>query len=317
MARAIRELGDLFIARARLGRQGARRGSPLEEITDGDTLNVELEGDLGVRLLGVDAAERSYRLPGGGFAKLDDERWEAFLANPFAPGLAPFVPALDERLTAALRARTGPGTAANQDRFARLAEDALERQVTADLRALGQDRETFSFFLAFAEEIVDGFGRLLAYVNREQPSATEPTRRPPSYNERLLAEAVVIPYFIWPNVNPFRREPNVVAAVPEPGALRDVAQREETLRRARAFVRGARERREGVFAASDPLRLLPFELRFLADRQPPMRWVADLSSDRRTLLPPQRYLEVEGVEDRLFVPPEYVPLWEWRGWRRA
>jgi hypothetical protein len=45
VARTIRELGDLVIARARLGRQGARRGSPLEEITDGDTPNVELEGD--------------------------------------------------------------------------------------------------------------------------------------------------------------------------------------------------------------------------------------------------------------------------------
>jgi hypothetical protein len=73
----------------------------------------------------------------------------------------------------------------------------------------------------------------------------------------------------------------------------------------------------GLYEAADPLRLLPFELRFLARRQPPDRWLVDLSSDDSVLLPPQSYTTVAHPEDRLFVPAEYVPLWEQTGWKRG
>jgi hypothetical protein len=62
---------------------------------------------------------------------------------------------------------------------------------------------------------------------------------------------------------------------------------------------------------------LPFELRYIARRQPPDRWVADLSGDTTALLPAQSYPQVPRAEDRLFVPAEYVPLWQQHGWHTA
>jgi hypothetical protein len=52
-------------------------------------------------------------------------------------------------------------------------------------------------------------------------------------------------------------------------------------------------------------------------RQPPDRWLVDLSSDAEILLPAQAYPDVALPEDRLFVPAEYVPLWESHGWKRG
>jgi hypothetical protein len=63
-------------------------------------------------------------------------------------------------------------------------------------------------FLAFAHDVIDRYGRLLAFVHRDDPVA-----QPRPYNEHLLAGGVALPYFIWPNVAPFIRE----ADVPEPG----------------------------------------------------------------------------------------------------
>jgi len=72
-----------------------------------------------------------------------------------------------------------------------------------------------------------------------------------------------------------------------------------------------------VWEKDDPLRLLPFELRFVSERRPPHRWVVDLGREDDVLLLPQAYHMIANLEDRLFVPPEYVPLWVERGWRRA
>jgi hypothetical protein len=175
------------------------------------------------------------------------------------------------------------------------------------------DREKFKLFVAFAHEVMDGYGRLLGYLNREQASAP----RPPDYNGRLLAAGAALPYFIWPNVNPFRKQGALTDAVPVPGTAALLASREKALRDARLAVRAAREAGAGVFNRDDPLKLEPFELRFLAGRRAPNRWVIDLSSDSDQLLPPQRYIEIARPEDRLFVPAEYVPLFEQRGWRRG
>jgi len=45
--------------------------------------------------------------------------------------------------------------------------------------------------------------------------------------------------------------------------------------------------------------------------------LVDLSVDAEVLLPPQAYPDVARPEDRLFVPAEYVPLWEQHGWKRG
>jgi hypothetical protein len=124
------------------------------------------------------------------------------------------------------------------------------------------------------------------------------------------------PYFIWPNIDPFRRHGSLLDAVLAPGTANTVAEQPGALQVARRFVREARNGQLGLFAAADPLRLLPFELRFLARRSPPDRWVIDLGRNHDALLAPQDYFQVANPEDRLFIPAEYVPLFVEHGWRR-
>src|SRR5262245_42623897 len=97
-----------------------------------------------------------------------------------------------------------------------------------------------------------------------------------------------------------------------------------TLDAARQAIRDARAHHDGIFTAGDPLRLLPFELRYLArtttdgtSRPGPDRWVIDLSQPTEILLPPHRYIEIANMEDRLFVNSEDVAGFLEAGWQRA
>ena len=108
-----------------------------------------------------------------------------------------------------------------------------------------------------------------------------------------------------------------MAAVPWPGSAAELAESDASRRDARGAVAAARHDEAGIYQTGDALRVLPFELRFLARRQPPDRWLVDLSSDAEVLLRPQAYPDVALPEDRLFVPAEYVPLWESHGWKRG
>ena len=312
MAKAIRKTSEGFsVGFARLGRRGDGRGSPGQQIYDGDTANVEADGNLGVRLLGVDAPEWALTLPevateavdrrpGEPFVALTDERWESFLSDPFAGDEL----RLRRELREHLEQRVGPGCAANHARFAEAAKLAFRGEVERDIEELGATREEFRFFMAFASEVIDGYGRLLCYLNRDQPRPP----RPPSYNERLLVAGEVLPYFIWPNVDPFRLQPSLVEAVPRPGAAPPLPDE-------RAAVAKARSQGLGVWGGDEPLRLFPFELRFLARLSPPERWVIDVAARDDRLLAPQLYARIERPEDRLFVGAEFVPLFESRGWR--
>lgn len=312
MAKAIEDIGALKVGHFGLGEHGGGIGSVKQQVHDGDTIVVRALGNLSIRFLGVDTPEVSIGLPPGGvFASIGSPGWAAFLDDPFNDrfGIVDLAPALKAHLAA----RVGAGCAANHHRHALAAQAALEREVQADLDAAGGDRAAFRFFLAFAGEVMDGYGRLLGYINVEKKEAP----RPPDYNSRLLTAGLALPYFIWPNVNPFRKQGSLIEAVPAPGTTSLVASRESALRAARLAVRAARAEQRGVFEAADPLRLAPFELRFLAGRRAPSRWVVNLSSDSDRLLPPQRYIEIPNDEDRLYVPAEYVPLWVERGWRRG
>jgi endonuclease YncB( thermonuclease family) len=321
MAKAIEQLASgMVIGHAKLGRHGEGRGSVTQQVHDGDTANTEAVGNFGVRFLGVDAPEVSFTLPGGDplrFVPLTNQAWQAPLADPFAASLPPFDPPIDAALQAHLAGRVGQGTAANHARHAERAHRGLEQHVGNDLEALGHSTEEFEFFLAFAGEVMDRYGRLLGYLNRQQPSATSPSPRPLSYNERLLEGGLVTPYFIWPNVNPFRRQRTLPAAVPRPGTASQLASAESSLRRARAWVAQARDQGTGLYEPPDPLQLFPFELRFISRRQPPDRWVIDLGRGDDLLLPPQAYFTIPNPEDRLYIPSEYVPLFVEAGWRRA
>jgi hypothetical protein len=85
--------------------------------------------------------------------------------------------------------------------------------------------------------------------------------------------------------------------------------------------------------------LLPFELRFLVERnygrtndipvlsirredsddrarkKPLLRYVIDLSiPDKPVLMKPNQYYRIKNYEDRLFIPPEFVPLFREKGY---
>ncbi len=304
---------------AGLGIRRNKQGTADTEIHDGDTIVVRAIGNFGVRFLGVDAAEISFTLPGKKtFKDIGDPAWEAFLADPFAASLAPFKPALDPGLRAELAARAGPGAATNHADHALAAKQALVREVKSDLIAMGTSDEDFRFHLSFATDILDRYGRMLCYLNRQQPDPNVPAPRPPAYNERLLAQGLVSPYFIWPNVDPFRRQPSLTEAarVLRPGMANHVATTEPALKAARAWVAAARNSGIGIFAAGCELRLQPFEVRFLARRQPPDRWLIDLGKSDDIILKPQSYYRVANIEDRLYIPTEFLPLFELNGWRR-
>ncbi|GAI86448.1 unnamed protein product, partial [marine sediment metagenome] len=100
------------------------------------------------------------------------------------------------------------------------------------------------------------------------------------------------------------------------GKAKDTADKDSMLKKMRKWARGARNRGVGIYNANNPLQLLPFELRFIARQQPPNRWVIDLSKNDTILLKPQNYYTVPNMEDRLFIPEEYVPLFVEKGWNK-
>jgi endonuclease YncB( thermonuclease family) len=317
MAKAIEQpvpgitVGHGLLAR----RNGAAQ--PVDKIVhDGDTINIAADGNFGVRLLGVDAPEVSFELPRspdfpdfpGGFVSIGHPAWATFLTDPFDKGFPELK--LRTALQGDLLARLGPAAAANHARHAAPATRALKDMIAGDIAEQGHTEETFKLRLAFAHEILDRYGRLLCYVNREQRQRP----RPDPYNERLLAAGHVVPYFIWPNVDPFvRQEGRIAEAVPAPGTGRRIGET-GALGRARQAVRRAREDGLGLWDHADPLAVLPFELRFLAQRRAPDRYVLDLSDDARELLHPQSYFRVPRPEDRLFVNAEHAPLFREKGW---
>lgn len=319
MAKAIEQLrSGLTIGHARLGDHGAGVGSVAQMVHDGDTVTVAALGNMGVRLLGVDAPEISFRLPKSeAFTSIGTAGWEGFLSSPFEARWGAFGTPLEPGLRAHLEAHVGVGVAANHHRHALNAQRAFEAEVQADLVALGKTKDDFEFFVGFAFEVMDRYGRLLGYINRDQRADSPAAPRPLSYNERLLKLGLVTPYFIWPNVDPFRSKGSKEAAVIAPGKARDEADRNAKLRNALAWVHQAREDGVGLFspAGDGPLKLLPFELRFLAGRRAPDRWVIDLDGTSDVLIHPQRYYTVSKPENRLFIPSEYRPLFEAAGWK--
>jgi len=137
--------------------------------------------------------------------------------------------------------------------------------------------------LSFSYEVFDRFGRFLAFLNRNQPNPTSPSPRPLSYNERQLETGRALPYFIWPNINPFREADSAPNAVPLPGTANPVAERGE-LKRARDFVKNARAAGIGVFKGVDPLRFEAFEVRYLGRAEVPTGGVIDLSKNDDVIL---------------------------------
>ena len=301
----------LTFGRFGLGIHGNAPGSVPQQVHDGDTVNVRAIGNFSIRFLGIDTPEVSFALPDRPkvFISIRNPAWDQFLSDPFAPTLQPLN--LDPGLRANLQARLGPGAASNHADHAKAAHDELERQILADMNANGLTNNSMLFFAAFATEIVDRYGRLLAYLNIDDPSA----RRPPDYNTRIVEKGLATPYFIWPNVDPWRRFTSLSEAALPPARLRQEANAPGKLRDTRRAVAQARTAKVGIFDAQKPLRIHPFELRYLAQRRAPDRWVIDLGGSGTTISKPQQYHTIANVEDRLFIPADYLSLFQKAGWQ--
>lgn len=330
------------------------RQSIKEAVSDGDTVRLGVWGNLSTRFLGIDTPEKSFKLlesrtdSGGSdytsFISLDDDRWADFLAGPFTmdvssylgPGaqgpLPPYY--LSIGLYEYLKPKLVREAAENHYLHASAATRYLERLVVEDLKHLVDsegnrrfDSEgAFRFFLAFAHEVMDGYGRLLCILKPDEPD--EPAGgRQQSYNLRMLEAGMALPYFIFPNIEPWRKQEFILNAVFEPADVPELLEK-PTLKTARRYVRQARDPNDpkGVFAElkengqkiAESLILSPHEIRFLAKRRPPPRYVIDLSQKAEhtgKLLHPQNYYQIENIEDRLYIPVEYVPLFVERGWQ--
>jgi hypothetical protein len=95
----------------------------------------------------------------------------------------------------------------------------------------------------------------------------------------------------------------------------------KSLDRARRDVQAARQAGKGIFGTTGnqvPLTLLPFELRYLAGRRAPDRYLLDLSlagtSSAGIILRPTAYHNVQNLEDRLFIDQDDLCLFLNRGY---
>lgn len=308
----------LKMGQARFGFHGDHMGSIKQIVHDGDTVNVSFFNNLGVRFLGIDTPEVSFEFPGtDDFVSLSNPRWDVFFrSGQWREGLV-----LDPGLLFNLAQRIGDGhgVAQNHADLAASGQRVLEDLVLDDLTKSGKTKEAFGLFLAFAHEFLDSYGRLLCYLNSgvenfSDPAVAEQIKRS-SYNERQLANGAAIPYFIWPNVQPFLNKQPFARENVEPEGFWRLIRGASKLRFARQSVANARHAGLGIFNAANPLRVMPFELRFLSRKKGPDRYVIDLSREgSNILLKPDNYYTIENAEDRLHIPPEYLPIFLAYGW---
>jgi endonuclease YncB( thermonuclease family) len=300
---------------ANFGFHGSDTGSVREIVHDGDTVNVRLSENLGVRFLGMDSPEVSFEFPGtGGFLKLSNPKWDTFFRSGDWRAGVQAHPGLLNHLEQ--RIGNGEGVAANHARLADAAQKSLENSMIDDLQGSGKTKEEFRFFMAFAHEFLDVYGRLLCYLHCDKGNYADPEQAPEtSYNERQLASGAASPYFIWPNVQPFLRVRPFSEENVRPAAFWALIAKGSKLRKAREAVAAARTAGLGVYNPADPLRVRPFELRFLARKKAPDRFVIDLTQPgSNKLLAPDLYYTVPNDEDRLHIPGEYLPIFQMYGW---
>ena len=120
-------------------------GTPAQTVHDGDTVNVQLDGNLGLRLLGIDTPEISFSLPSGQFAGLEDPRWTAFLSDPWSDQWGPMSTAIPASLKAFLQAKTGPQAAMTHYEHAVASREEFRKLVEQDMQILQQDPATFRY----------------------------------------------------------------------------------------------------------------------------------------------------------------------------
>lgn len=297
---------------SKFGKHGQGTGSAKQIVHDGDTVNISLDRNIAIRFLGIDTPEISLQFPGSeSFVAIKDERWADF----FSSGRWKWQIQLDPELMGYLENKIGDGknVSTNHSKLAKEAEDNLEKLVSQDLVTSGKEKTDFSFFMAFAHEFLDGYGRLLCYLHPDKENFDDKKQRI-SYNERQLADGYAEPYFIWPNIQPFIKIRPFEEESITPSQFWTQIEGSKRLALARKSVKEARQAQKGIFG-QERLLVSAFELRFLARKRGPDRYVIDLeNAGSNKLLPPEKYHQIQYPEDRLFVPREYVPIFRAYGW---
>ena len=186
MASAIEQLrSGLTIGHAQLGMHGSRQGTINQQVHDGDTVVSLLEGNVGIRFWAWTPLRSASPSP----AATDSS------ASRIQPGrhsspthLPPPCPHSTRRSPASSKTSSPESVKERPLITPGWAGPLLTRYGSwsaSTSRCLGQTEASFRFFCAFAHEVMDGFGRLLCFLNRQQSSATDPAPRPRSYNERI------------------------------------------------------------------------------------------------------------------------------------
>lgn len=193
--KAIQVNGVFKTGQFKLGWWGAKPGSTKQDTHDGDTVSLSTPLNFSSRFLGIDAPEVSFTIrTKSTFVGIGNQKWKDFWTSGtwktggFDPGL---IAHLQTRIG------SGVGVAENHETLARIAEDELETMIDADWSA-SDSAVDFNFFLAFGHEVLDGYGRMLCYMNADRDNFTAPAAAHElSYNERLLETGAVVPYFIF------------------------------------------------------------------------------------------------------------------------
>ena len=313
MPKAIWKSGILTRGTARLGKWGDTRRTVKQIVHDGDTVNVEAIGNIAVRFLGIDTPEVSFMYPETDDFKKINPHFKNYLTDPFNGfnDSAEYKQKLGQELINYLTPKLGPNCAENHDKHAEKAHRGLEKLIQDDETSTGASE--YKFFLAFAYEIMDAYGRFLCFLHQDLPANQRQGKL--SYNEDLLKLGLACPYFIFPNVNPFRKEPKMTDAIKPPAEFNAYINKEKRLTEIRDAVKTARNQNLGIFEQNEPLQLEPFELRYLSRRQPPSRYVIDLNQNPPKIKKPTHYHNIPHSEDRLFINPEHLCLFTERGYQ--
>jgi len=289
-------------------------------VHDGDTVKVRLSGNFSVRFLGIDTPEMTLQYPKIGSADDGDwlsvDKFESYLQDPFSDNYKDsqdFKDSLGLGLVEYLDTVLVADCAKIHRQFAEEAQRVLENMIIAEYSERAEKGKHFDFFMAFANEILDGYGRLLCYLYRNN-TKTEREANPLSYNERILKQGWGFPYFIWPNVVPFFAAGKSISdSMPPADELEDfmTSSQAKKLNDARDHVRKARSDGLGVFSHK---MLLPCELRYLSRRKAPSRYVLNLETCEKKLVEPTEYYTIPNSEDRLFIDSHYVDLFLKKGY---
>ena len=318
---AIVRWGNLTRGFATFARREFDPVSVRSAVHDGDTIKVQLLGNFSIRFLGIDTPEMTFQYPNIGSA--DDGKWltvdkfKTYLTDPFSnnyPSSDAFKTSLGAGLVTHLHTMLGPNCAQDHRQKAEDAEDALEQMIIDEYIHRAKAGKHYSFFMAFSHEILDGYGRLLCYLNRNNTkSERDQNRFKYIYNERMLENGMAFPYFFWPNVTPFFMPGKAIKdSIPKAADLQNfMVNNAGRLNKARNDVANARANGLGVWNTKI---LAPHELRYLARRNPPNRWILDLNTCSSQLIEPTKYYAIQNPEDRLFIDEHYLPLFLQKGY---